>query len=85
MATEWSEDIAIAELSDEPALSDELAVLIDPDQPTDTVLEIARSLQADISAHRMANEDDVLEGKIIDDSGHIRPECGNAPGLTRDA
>jgi anti-anti-sigma factor len=29
MATEWSEDIAIAELSDEPALSDELAVLID--------------------------------------------------------
>jgi len=29
MATEWSEDIAIAELADEPALSDELSVLID--------------------------------------------------------
>jgi anti-anti-sigma factor len=29
MATEWSEDIAITELSDEPALSDELAALID--------------------------------------------------------
>ena len=29
MATDWSEDIAIAELSDEPALSDELASLID--------------------------------------------------------
>lgn len=29
MATEWSEDIAISELSDEPALSDELTVLIE--------------------------------------------------------
>jgi len=29
MATEWSEDIAISELTDEPALSDELATLID--------------------------------------------------------
>lgn len=29
MATEWSEDIAIAELSDEPAISDELTTLID--------------------------------------------------------
>jgi anti-sigma B factor antagonist len=29
MATEWSEDIAIAELADEPALSDELNGLID--------------------------------------------------------
>jgi len=29
MATEWSDDIAIADLADEPALSDELASLID--------------------------------------------------------
>lgn len=29
MATEWSEDIAIAELNDEPAISDELNGLID--------------------------------------------------------
>ena len=29
MATEWSEDIAISELADEPALSDELNSLID--------------------------------------------------------
>jgi anti-anti-sigma factor len=29
MATEWSEDIAIAELNDEPAISDELNDLID--------------------------------------------------------
>ena len=29
MPTEWSEDIAISELADEPALSDELIVLID--------------------------------------------------------
>jgi anti-anti-sigma factor len=29
MATEWSEDIAISELSDEPALSEELNTLID--------------------------------------------------------
>jgi anti-anti-sigma factor len=29
MATEWSEDIAIAELADEPALSEELTGLID--------------------------------------------------------
>jgi anti-anti-sigma factor len=29
MATEWSEDIAISELSDEPALSEELNALID--------------------------------------------------------
>ena len=29
MATDWSEDIAIAELADEPALSEELASLIE--------------------------------------------------------
>lgn len=29
MATDWSENIVVAELSDEPALSDELAAIID--------------------------------------------------------
>lgn len=35
MATEWSEDIAISELADEPALSDELSTLIDRVQAAD--------------------------------------------------
>lgn len=43
MATDWSESIAVADLDDEPALSEELAELIDrldaaPDQPVPHVV-----------------------------------------------
>lgn len=47
MATEWSEDIAISELSDEPALSEELTILIQRiHEPEGSVPHVVLNLSA---------------------------------------
>ena len=85
MATEWSDDIVISELADEPALSDELNAIIDRIAETESPPHVVLNLTAVTYVGSVGRQDAVTELDPV--FAPIEERCDAviplaAPGLT---
>ena len=78
MAVEWSDDILVAQLADEPALSDELALVVDQVNAADAGKRPSAVL--DFSAVSYINSSNIAQllrmRKLLDEGGRQMRSCG---------
>jgi len=75
MSIDWSSDIAIANLADEPALSDELGTMIDQIQESDSTPHIVLDFH-EVSYINSSNIAQLLQMRnLLDKSGHRLVLC----------
>ena len=57
------------------------SVCVDPDDAADSPGQRQCGLDDDVAAHRVADQDDVIEPEAIHDRGHVATEAGHRPGF----